>query len=390
MLAVLASIFISAPVLSKEKQSAFLPFYFATETLGNTFGIAGVAKGVGQPQAALFGMAMYSDKQSYISFLSAFNYALSEQVLFSTQMYQAQLNNTPYYLGMQGQNDSVTGEKTVTNGFEQNYQFEFKYLLPWGNVAQYGLLGAFKPNRDVWFASPVDSGVSSIAFTPFYSSRELDIESSTEQSTGFELGFDWDNRDNSRNPTHGSHTSLDVTVGVESWQSEQLWSKWEFQNSQYYPLGSLGEMFEQQVIALNIYTADTPTWNHCDGDDCARPPEQDQVRLGGLYRLRGYTSGRFHGRSALYYSAEYRAMPKWQPLDSIPIINYYDLPWWQWVVFADAGRVADEYDLRTLHHDMKWSLGGAVRFQVEGVVVRAEVAQASDEGNFRIMINQPF
>lgn len=384
VLALCASLFISSPALSEEKDSAFLPFYFSTETLGSTVGVAGVAKGVGQPQAALFGMALYSEKDSYVGFVSAFNYALSDQLLFSTQMYQAQFNENPYYLGDQGNNDSHAGDKTITNGFEQNYQFEFKYLLPWGNVDKFGLMGAFQPIRDVSFASPLESGVSSIVLTPFYSSRELDIYSQSEKATGFELSLDWDNRDSVRNPTRGSHTSFDVTFGSESWQSEDIWSKWEFQNSQYYALGPLGDLFDQQVIAFDFYTADTPTW------DSTKPPEQDQVRLGGLYRLRGYTSGRFHGRSAVHYSAEYRVLPDWQPLDDIPVINYYDLPWWQWVVFAEAGRIADEYDAKELHTDMKWNIGGAIRFQVEGIVVRTEMAKGADEGTFRVMINQPF
>ncbi len=164
----LASVSFSSSALSEEKDSAFVPFYFSTETLGNTFGVAGVAKGVWQPQAALFGMALYSDKDSYVGFLSAFNYALSENVLFSTQMYQARFNDNPYYIGSQGDNDSSIDDKTIADGLEQNYQFEFKYLLPWGNVAEHGLLGAFQPIKDVSFASPVESGVSSIIFTPFY------------------------------------------------------------------------------------------------------------------------------------------------------------------------------------------------------------------------------
>lgn len=383
-LALTASLFVSAYSMSAEKDSAFLPFYFSTETLGHTFGVAGVAKGVGQPQAALFGMALYSEKESYVGFVSAFNYALADQLLFSTQMYQAQFNDNPYYMGEQGSNDSQTGQKTITNGFEQNYQFEFKYLLPWGNVKRHGLMGAFQPIREVSFASPIESGVSSVVLTPFYSSRELDIYNQADKASGFKFSFDWDNRDSVRNPTKGSHTSLDITAGADRWQSEDIWTKWEFQNSQYYALGPLGEWFEQQVLAFDFYTADTPSWSR------VKPPEQDQIRLGGLYRLRGYTSGRYHGRSAVHYSAEYRVLPDWQPLDGIPLINYYDLPWWQWVVFAEVGRVADEYDAKTLHSDMKWNLGGAVRFQVEGIVVRAEVAQGADEGTFRVMINQPF
>lgn len=391
VLAFSASLFLSPQLTAKEKDSAFVPFYFSTETMGSTIGLAGVAKGVGQPQAALFGMGLYSEKDSYVGFLSAFNYALSPNLLFSTQMYQARFNDNPYYLGDQGSNNSSTEDKTVTNGDEENYKLEFKYLLPWGNVREHGLLGAFQPVRDVSFASPVDSGVSSIIFTPFYSSRELDIyNDKKEEATGFSLTFDWDNRDSVRNTTRGSHTSFDLTTGAESLQSEDLWLKWEFQNSQYYSLGPLGDWFDQQVLAFDFYTADTPTWNKCDGLMCARPPEQEQVRLGGLYRLRGYTAGRYHGRSAIHYSAEYRVLPDWQPLDDIPLINYYDLPWWQWVAFVEVGRVADDYDLKTLHEDMKWNVGGAVRFQVEGIVVRAEMAKGADEGTFRVMINQPF
>lgn len=391
VLAFSASLFLSPQLIAKEKDSAFVPFYFSTETMGSTIGLAGVAKGVGQPQAALFGMGLYSEKDSYVGFLSAFNYALSPNLLFSTQMYQARFNDNPYYLGDQGSNNSSTKDKTVTNGDEENYKLEFKYLLPWGNVREHGLLGAFQPVRDVSFASPVDSGVSSIIFTPFYSSRELDIyNDKKEEATGFSLTFDWDNRDSVRNTTRGSHTSFDLTTGAESLQSEDLWLKWEFQNSQYYSLGPLGDWFDQQVLAFDFYTADTPTWNKCDGLMCARPPEQEQVRLGGLYRLRGYTAGRYHGRSAIHYSAEYRVLPDWQPLDDIPLINYYDLPWWQWVAFVEVGRVADDYDLKTLHEDMKWNVGGAVRFQVEGIVVRAEMAKGADEGTFRVMINQPF
>ena len=372
------------------KDSAFVPFYFSTETMGNTFGGAGVAKGVGQPQAALFGTALYSDKDSYVVFLSAFNYALSQSLLFSTQMYQARFNDNPYYLGEQGSNDSSDLDNTITDGYEQNYQAEFKYLLPWGNVAEHGLLGAFQPIKNVSFASPLESGVSSILFTPFYTSRDLKELNQTEKATGFKLSFDWDNRDSTHNPTKGSHSLLELTTGADDWSEDDPWFKWSFQNSQYFALGPLGDWFDQQVLAFDFYTADTPTWDDCSDQVCARPPETEQARLGGLYRLRGYTGGRFHGRSAVHYSAEYRVLPEWQPLEDIPLINYYDLPWWQWVVFAEAGRVADEYDVKTLHSDMKWSLGGAVRFQVEGVVVRAELARGGDEGTFRIMINQPF
>lgn len=70
--------------------------------------------------------------------------------------------------------------------------------------------------------------------------------------------------------------------------------------------------------------------------------------------------------------------------------NWYDVPWWQWVAFVDAGRVADEFSIQELHRDMKYNLGGGIRFQVEGIVVRTEMAFGDEENMFRVMINQPF
>lgn len=161
-------------------------------------------------------------------------------------------------------------------------------------------------------------------------------------------------------------------------------------NSQYWDIGPLNDFFNKQVLAFSVYTADTPTWNNCSNNQCQRPPEYESVKLGGLFRLRSFTAGRFHGRSAISYTAEYRVMPEWQPLGSWPVFSLYNVPWWQWVAFTDVGRVADEYNLKTLHEDMKWSAGGAIRFQVEGVVVRTEVAWGSEDSIFRVMVNQPF
>ncbi len=145
------------------------------------------------------------------------------------------------------------------------------------------------------------------------------------------------------------------------------------------------------MFAFNVYTADTPSWNNTDAEHgYHRPPEYAGVKLGGLYRLRSYQTGRFVGRSAISYSAEYRVMPEWQPLGDWPVFNWYDVPWWQWVAFADVGRVADSYNVSELHSSMKWSAGGAVRFQVEGVVVRTEMAWGNEESIFRVMVNQPF
>jgi hypothetical protein len=90
------------------------------------------------------------------------------------------------------------------------------------------------------------------------------------------------------------------------------------------------------------------------------------------------------------YSLEYRMLPAWQPLPEIPMVNRYDLPWWQWALFVDAGQVANSYSLKQLHTDMYTSVGASIRLNIEGIVARAEVATGEEGSRVLFYINQPF
>ncbi|MBE9532582.1 MAG: hypothetical protein IMF04_00535, partial [Proteobacteria bacterium] len=93
---------------------------------------------------------------------------------------------------------------------------------------------------------------------------------------------------------------------------------------------------------------------------------------------------------AINYALEYRHKTKWNPFSSIPIINKLRIPWWQWVGFAELGRVNNEWDLSELHNDMKWTLGAGVRLMVEGVTVRLDIATSEEQGNVQMFIGQTF
>jgi hypothetical protein len=71
--------------------------------------------------------------------------------------------------------------------------------------------------------------------------------------------------------------------------------------------------------------------------------------------MRGYPEGRFNDRSAVYYAAEYRHIPDWNPLKNFGWLNRRNahVQWLQYVVGVEVGRVADEFDLGELHSDMK-------------------------------------
>ena len=64
--------------------------------------------------------------------------------------------------------------------------------------------------------------------------------------------------------------------------------------------------------------------------------------------------------------------------------------WWQWVVFAEAGRVAPSWTFETLHKNMKFDLGVGVRGMVKGLIVRIDLAGSSESYGVSMMVSQPF
>ncbi|WP_429739660.1 hypothetical protein [Enterovibrio makurazakiensis] len=380
-----------------------VPFAFSTEAMGFSAGMAGLWKHAGQPQASLFAAGLGSSKGSWMGFFSANNYTLSPESrwLISGQFYEGNFKQFDYFLGDAASNASSFDDRLTADSRDAQHHIGFRYILPWGAGKQQPIRAALIPRRTVDGNAPWNSGVSSIEFRPFYHAQSLKGEGvdapsefgSAEEVWGAETRFRWDNRNSLSSPTMGSLSDVVITVDPGSDDSASWW-QWEVSQSWYWDLGAWKDMANQQVVAFNVYTSDTPSWNQTTAIDGVseyhRPPEFAGARLGGFYRLRSFQTGRFAGRSALSYSAEYRIMPEWQPLGELPVFDWYDVPWWQWVLFADVGRVADEYDLAELHRDMKWSSGVAMRFQVEGIVVRSEMAWGSEEGLFRVMINQPF
>lgn len=381
-----------------------IPYFFSSDSLGYTGGLIGLWKGAGQKQAAIFGTVLGSSKSSWLGFLSASNYVLSPQsrFLFGAQFYEADFKQADLYLGANTANNSNPLNKIKADSREAKHQLSMRYILPLGAGVKNPLYAALTPERKITGHTPWTSGVSSFEVRPFYQSRSLTKESAplpksdfanTDAIWAIASQLRWDNRDTANNPSAGSLSELTVTASVATDDTPDWW-KWEASQSLYFDLGTIKNVIDKQTLAFNVYTADTPSWNkttQINGQDLfRRPPEFAAPSLGGLYRLRSYEAGRFVDRAALSYSLEYRMNPAWQPLGQLPVFNWYQIGWWQWVAFAEVGRVAESYDLAKLHQDMKWSFGGGMRFQIEGVVVRSELAVGDEGSAVRIMINQPF
>ncbi len=71
-------------------------------------------------------------------------------------------------------------------------------------------------------------------------------------------------------------------------------------------------MVQTAGLALDFWTADTPTWkNQITGGKTTirnRPPYYMGATLGGLYRMRVYSRYRYSDKAAIYYSAELRLL----------------------------------------------------------------------------------
>ena len=413
-----ASLFaLSAPALPGINEHDYgisfsaVPYVFKSEDWGTAGGASGIVKGLFQPQLAVFATGIVSDNGSWLGFVGMNNLMIPgfNQWLVDVNLLSSYYDETNYYVSghpgfpdeQAGSNDSSADNFIRTSGRESHYQFRLRYVLPIGGGTDGALAGLMHRKGETTSDScgqwnPFENGFTTLEFQPFYQRQDLGKAIPEEDDTtvtGLRIQLDYDNRDSSQEPTQGSHLKFTNTHGFEN-DTRASWSTWELGFSQFYNLGA-SALMREQVVALNAWVADTPTWNDMmtiNGEtEYRRPSSFAGISMGGLTRLRGYATNRFHGRSAVSYSAEYRVKPQWQPLQGVPLLgDWYDLPWWQWIVFVDVGRVADTFSASELHTDMKYNVGAGIRFKAEGVTGRVELAAGEEGSRLVAFINQPF
>jgi len=298
-----------------------------------------------------------------------------------------------------GTNDSDEDDFVTGSGFDNFARIRVKYLLPIGHgrdqiVPDYEVADGFLVSGATGGTSlnPFASGRSFIELRPFYRSQEIDGDRVDEElrTNGIDLSFFWDNRDFPVNPSRGNALTIKLSRDFGLLDSSDSWTALQGELDAYHDFGESG-WFRSSVLALDFWTAHALSWDQHGDDIRHRPPAYTGASLGGVWRMRGYPDQRFNDRSAIYYSAEMRLTPRWNPFDAWPgVQEYLGVEWLQVVPFVEVGRVAGEYDLGELHSDMKWDAGLGLRAWVKGFVVRADAA-FSDEGiGVQMMIGHPF
>jgi outer membrane protein assembly factor BamA len=403
-----------------EKRTGWLPYIFATDSLGTALGAAAFASGNFQPQSSIFGAAFVTSNESALLsgalnniqfgdsrwFFDAF--LLADH--FTDQRFYGDYDNDPTQ-ARAGSNDSSENDYISGISNELTINLTLKYRLPIGGikddpVAVYhlhrGLLESGPQGGEEW--NPLTSGQTTFATRFFGTYRDLqdftigenDQDAIDEllqaRTNGLEFWLEYDNTDFPRNPSLGSRQQLKLTRDFGWGDSSDSWTNVEADLSKYVDFGS-SNWFRQKVLALNFWTSNTTTWETDPINPqiiSHRPPPNYGSELGGFDRMRAYPSGRFRDKAAVYYTAEFRMIPETQPLRDLPLLNYFEIDWWQLVPFVEAGRVGPEYDSDLFFKDLKWDVGVGLRLMAFRFPVRLDLAYGEEGASVWAMFSQPF
>ncbi len=375
-----------------------VPYAFASEAMGFVFGVAGGIGGLPQEQSNIFATTLISDMgaAALYGFFTDYQFSRLPRLFLDAGIGLGEFPQQRAYLDTgpignnppAGSNDSSSTNFFDADGFSNWIELDFKYLLGIGH-AKYtpvntytlsnGLLVGGASGGGVF--NPFKSGRSYVQLSLFHQDRDYEKADSPLplSTTGYKLSFKYDNTDFPINPSSGS--ILDIGLRRDPGSYEDSWTVGELEFSHFFKL-TPGAHTEQSVIAINAWTA------HTFSD--ARPPHYFGATLGGLYRLRAYPIERFHDNSAIYYSAEYRVIPKSDLLRKLTFLDFVNLDWWSIAAFVELGRVAPEWDFDELHDSMKSDVGLSLRVMANQNIARLDLVWSEDDAAAWLMYGHPF
>jgi len=386
-----------------------LPYGFYNEQFGVAAGWVEGRIGFPQPQARVLGTAIVGSEGSVMGFVMAQDLQIGGiDRLFIDPIFSAGyfgefdsfIDGNPNFVGQRaGTNDSSEHNFVSGDVFDSFARIRFKYLLPIGHgrsqiIPDYEVVDGFLYSGATGGTSlnPLESGRSFAEVRPFYRTQNIDgsFVDGELKTNGLDFVYFWDNRDFPYNPSSGNGLTLKLSRDFGLFDSSDSWTSVQAEIDAYYDFGA-NDWFRSQVLAVDFWTADTPSWEENGGRISHRAPAYTGATLGGLWRMRGYPSQRFNDRSAIYYCAELRMTPEWNPFDRLPALQErIGVEWIQLVPFVEVGRVAGSYDLGELHSDMQWDAGIGLRAWAMGFVGRIDTAVSSEGFGIQMMIGHPF
>lgn len=390
-------------------QTLSLPYAFYNDDLGLSVGWVYGVSGGPQKQSTVLGTAMIGTNGGGIVSLfgSDLQVPQTERWFVDPVFTLSLLNDTDVYTTgnpnfpneRSGANNSSPDNFVSGKGKDIYLAARFKYLLPIGAgreevIETIKIDRGFPIDRSVDGNSPnfLENGRTYLEVVPFYRNLSLEDDDNFKnlKTNGLEFNIKWDNRDFKANPTTGHSVTAKSAFDFGLFDSNNSWNSLSVEIDKYVSFGASNHLREN-TLAFDFWTAYSPSWDSNDGVISNRPPAYAGPNLGGLWRMRAYPSQRFSDKSAIYYSAEWRLTPKWNPFNDFPKLQkYVGVEWLQFVPFIEVGRVAPDYDLGELHSDMKVSGGFGIRAWAKGIVVRADFATSNESSSVQMMVSQPF
>jgi hypothetical protein len=392
-----------------------VPFVFYSDSLGPAVGASIGNRGYLQPQASAFATVVGSAAGTIYGFLAVRDLEVpqTERLFINGQLNVGRFSQidlysdgNPNFAGKEraGSNHSDPENFMTGDGTDVKLWALFGYVLPIGSGAadpksRLTLRDGLAVNgRDTSVWNPWRNGYTLMGVKPFYRKQNVDTDEAGDReiaTDGAEFILHYENTDFHENPSRGSIQQVRYTRDWGTMNSSAPWETVDASVSKFMSLAPARQS-RQRVLALNAWWIDTPSWNESDMEDGEevfhRPPAFAGATLGGLDRMQGYPEGRFSDRSAVYYAAEYRHIPVWNPLRDVGWLNRRNarVQWLQYVVGLEIGRVADEFDVAELHSDMKVAGLLGLRLMVNSLVVRADVGITDEGGAVQMTIDQPF
>lgn len=396
-----------------------LPFAFYHNSLKWVAGGFAGVKGIAQEQTLLKVGGIVSTSESYYAYLQMEDFQLPfyPRIFFRPDLYVGKLGEIKSYMiskdpdaAPPGSNESTQDSYVVMEGSDQWYELTFRYLLPIAHGEEEFIHPKFEKGilksgeaGGTNLCNPIESGRTFIDVKAFYRNDNLETTDGIKihpVTFGLEYGLTWENMDYFFNPKQGNYLKIALLNDWGALGSNSEFNAWKIDYRHYIPLFDTDSDDAQRVLAFNIFTMDTPSWNEVkntvtlpDGNimkEYKRPQYFAGVNLGGVKKLRSFKDFRYFDKAMIFYSLELRQNLKWNPMDYFEFTRNIGIDFFQLCAFADAGRVAPEWDLKTLHQDMQWSAGAGLRFFMDGIVVRVDLAHGPEGTLSQMFIDHPF
>jgi len=381
-----------------EPEPFVLPYAFASEAMGFVAGVAGGISGLPQEQNSLVTTALVSNEGAAALYVFFNNYQLANNshMFMDVSLGLGEFPQQRAYLDTSspgdsppaGSNDSSADNFFEAEGFSNWLEVDFKYVFNIGNAKSNpinvftlseGLLVGGANGGEIF--NPFKSGRTYLQTSFFHHNRNYEVDTEFALSTtGIGFSLNYDNTDFPVNPSTGSFLGASIKYDP-GFGNNKEWSVAELEYSTYFKLPK-GPVTEQQVLAFNAWTSHTLT------DTPA--PHYFGPTLGGLFRLRAFPIERFHDFNAIYYSAEFRTIPRSNLLRKITFLEFANLEWWEFTVFYEIGRVAPDWDIQELHSSMKSDVGISLRVMANNDIGRLDIAWSDEDTAVWLMYGHPF